>query len=180
MLAKFKDRYSANIIDGLQKEFGYKNSHQMPKLSKVVINMSVGDVVSDSKAINVAIEELTAISGQKPYVTYAKKSIAGFKLREGMKLGCKVTLRRDKMYDFLERLVMVALPRVKDFKGLSVKSFDSRGNITFGLKEQIVFPEINYDKIDKTRGMDITIVTTAKTDKEAKFLLSGFDIPFYN
>ncbi|MGC0371818.1 MAG: hypothetical protein DGJ47_000519 [Rickettsiaceae bacterium] len=180
MLARFKDRYHKDIINQLQKEFSYTNSHQMPKLSKVVINMSVGDVVSDSKAINAAIEELTAISGQKPYTTYAKKSIAGFKLREGMKLGCKVTLRREKMYEFLERLVIVALPRVKDFKGLSFKSFDGRGNITFGLKEQIVFPEINYDKVDKTRGMDITIVTTAKTDAEAKSLLNGFDLPFYN
>ena len=142
--------------------------------------MGVGDAVSDSKVINHAIGDMTSITGQKPYTTYAKKSIATFKLREGMKLGCKVTLRRDRMYDFLERLVIVALPRVKEFRGLSVKSFDGRGNITFGIKEQIVFPEINYDKIDKIRGMDITIVTTAKTDEEAKALLTGFNLPFYN
>jgi len=180
MLVRFKDLYKKQVIKSLQEEFKYSNVHQMPKLSKVVINMGVGDAVSDSKVINHAISDLTAITGQKPYTTYAKKSIATFKLREGMKLGCKVTLRRDRMYEFLERLVIVALPRVKEFRGLSVKSFDGRGNITFGIKEQIVFPEINYDKIDKIRGMDVTIVTTAKTDEEAKALLSGFNIPFYN
>lgn len=180
MLVRFKDLYKKQVIKSLQEEFKYSNVHQMPKLSKVVINMGVGDAVSDSKVINHAISDLTAITGQKPYTTYAKKSIATFKLREGMKLGCKVTLRRDRMYEFLERLVIVALPRVKEFRGLSVKSFDGKGNITFGIKEQIVFPEINYDKIDKIRGMDVTIVTTAKTDEEAKALLSGFNIPFYN
>jgi large subunit ribosomal protein L5 len=180
MLVRFKDLYKKQVIKSLQEEFKYSNVHQMPKLSKVVINMGVGDAVSDSKVINHAISDLTDITGQKPYTTYAKKSIATFKLREGMKLGCKVTLRRDRMYEFLERLVIVALPRVKEFRGLSVKSFDGKGNITFGIKEQIVFPEINYDKIDKIRGMDITIVTTAKTDEEAKALLSGFNIPFYN
>lgn len=179
MLARFKDLYK-DAVKNLQEKFNYSNIHQIPKLSKVVINMGVGDAVLDSKVINNAIGDLTAISGQKPYTTYAKKSIATFKLREGMKLGCKVTLRRDRMFEFLERLVMVALPRVKDFRGLSVKSFDGRGNITFGIKEQIVFPEINYDKIDKIRGMDITIVTTAKTDAEAKALLSEFNLPFYN
>ena len=180
MLVRCKELYNKQVIKSLQDEFKYSNKHQVPKLSKVVVNMGVGDAVSDSKVINHAINNLTAITGQKPYTTYAKKSIATFKLREGMKLGCKVTLRRDRMYEFLERLVIVALPRVKEFRGLSVKSFDGRGNITFGIKEQIVFPEINYDKIDKIRGMDITIVTTAKTDKEAKTLLSGFNIPFYN
>lgn len=180
MLLKFKELYSKHIIENLQKRFAYSNKHKMPKLSKIVINMGVGDAVLDSKVINFAINDLTAISGQKPYTTYAKKSIATFKLREGMKLGCKVTLRRDRMYEFLERLVLVALPRVKEFRGLSVKSFDGRGNITFGIKEQIVFPEINYDKIDKVRGMDITIVTTANTDEEAKALLSEFNLPFYN
>jgi large subunit ribosomal protein L5 len=180
MLLRFKELYSKNIVKSLQEKFKYPNKHQMPKLTKVVINMGVGDAVSDSKVINHAISDMTAITGQKPYTTYAKKSIATFKLREGMKLGCKVTLRRDRMYEFLERLVIVALPRVKEFRGLSVKSFDGKGNITFGIKEQIVFPEINYDKIDKIRGMDVTIVTTAKTDEEAKALLSGFDIPFYN
>jgi large subunit ribosomal protein L5 len=152
----------------------------MPKLVKIVVNMGVSEAVSDSKVINHAINDMTLITGQKPYTTYAKKSIATFKLREGMKLGCKVTMRKDRMYDFLERLVIVALPRVKEFKGFSVKSFDGRGNLTFGIKEQIVFPEINYDKIDKIRGMDITIVTSAKTDEEAKELLTGFNLPFYN
>lgn len=180
MLQRFKEAYKKDIINSLQNAFNYQNSHQIPKISKVVINMCVSEVVTNSKAINVAIEELTAISGQKPYSTYAKKSIASFKLREGMKLGCKVTLRKDRMYEFLERLVVTALPRVRDFRGFSVKSFDGRGNITFGIKEQIVFPEINYDKVDKARGMDITIVTTANTDQEAKLLLTGFGIPFYN
>lgn len=180
MLVKFKDLYENKIIKSLQDEFNYSNVHQMPKLSKVIVNMGVGDAVSDSKVINHAINDMTAITGQKPYTTHAKKSIATFKLREGMKLGCKVTLRRSRMYEFLERLVIVAFPRVKEFKGLSFKSFDGNGNITFGIKEQIVFPEVNYDKIDKIRGMDITIVTTAKTDKEAMVLLSGFNIPFYN
>jgi large subunit ribosomal protein L5 len=180
MLLKFKELYIKEIVKSLQEKFLYKNIHQMPKLSKIVVNMGVSDAVSDSKVINHAISDLTAITGQKPYTTHAKKSIASFKLREGMKIGCKVTLRSDRMFDFLERLVIVALPRVKEFKGFSVKSFDGRGNMTFGIKEQIVFPEINYDKIDKIRGMDITIVTTAKTDEEAKLLLSGFNLPFYN
>lgn len=180
MLLKFKELYIKEIVKSLQDKFLYKNIHQMPKLSKIVVNMGVSDAVSDSKVINHAISDLTAITGQKPYTTHAKKSIATFKLREGMKIGCKVTLRSDRMFDFLERLVIVALPRVKEFKGFSVKSFDGRGNMTFGIKEQIVFPEINYDKIDKIRGMDITIVTTAKTDEEAKLLLSGFNLPFYN
>ena len=180
MLLNFKELYSKNIVDALQKQFNYSNKHQIPKLSKVIVNMGVGEAVSDSKVINHAVSDLTSITGQKPYITHAKQSIAAFKLREGMKIGCKSTMRRDRMYDFLERLVIVALPRVKEFKGFSVKSFDGRGNITFGIKEHIVFPEINYDKIDRIRGMDITIVTTAKTDKEAKALLSGFNIPFYN
>jgi large subunit ribosomal protein L5 len=180
MLLRFKELYSKDIVKNLQEKFSYSNRHEMPKLVKIVINMGVGEAVSDSKVINHAINDMTLITGQKPYTTYAKKSIATFKLREGMKLGCKVTMRKDRMYDFLERLVIVALPRVKEFKGFSVKSFDGRGNLTFGIKEQIVFPEINYDKIDKIRGMDITIVTTAKTDEEAKELLSGFNLPFYN
>ncbi|EOB10625.1 50S ribosomal protein L24 [Rickettsia prowazekii str. GvF12] len=142
--------------------------------------MGVGEAIADSKVINNALNDLTLISGQKPVVTLARKSIATFKLRENMKIGCKVTLRKDRMYDFLERLVIVALPRVKEFRGFSYKSFDGKGNFTFGLKEQIVFPEINYDKIDTIRGMDITIVTSAKTDQESKFLLSGFNLPFYN
>jgi len=176
----FKEIYTKEIIKLLQEKFNYSNKHQMPKLEKIVVNMGVSDAVTDSKVINSAISDMTAITGQKPYSTYAKKSIATFKLREGMKIGCKVTLRRDRMYEFLERLVIVALPRVKEFKGFSVKSFDGRGNFTFGIKEQIVFPEINYDKIDKVRGMDITIVTSAKTDDEAKAMLVGFNLPFYN
>jgi large subunit ribosomal protein L5 len=180
MLLRFKELYHKVIINALQQEYGYKNKHEMPKVQKIVINMGIGEAVADSKVINYAVNDLTLISGQKPLVINAKKSIATFKLRDGMKIGCKVTLRRDRMYDFLERLVLVALPRIKEFRGLSAKSFDGRGNFTFGIKEQIVFPEINYDKIDTIRGMDITIVTTAKTDKEAKALLSGFDLPFYN
>jgi len=180
MLLRFKDLYKESIKQSLQNQFKYKNSHQIPKLLKIVLNMGVSDPVSDSKALNHAISDMTLITGQKPFVTCAKKSIATFKLREGTKLGCKVTLRRDRMYEFFERLIIVALPRVKEFRGLSTNSFDRNGNITFGIKEQIVFPEIDYDKIDKIRGMDITIVTTAKTDKEARALLSGFSLPFYN
>lgn len=180
MLPRFKQLYNDSLVGKMKDKFGYKNSHSVPKLEKIVINMGVGEAVSDSKVINHAVNDMTAISGQKPYITHAKKSIAGFKLREGMKLGCKVTLRRDRMYEFLERLVLIALPRVKEFRGLSAKSFDGNGNLTFGIKEQIVFPEINYDKIDKIRGMDITIVTTANTNEEAKELMSGFYLPFRN
>lgn len=179
-MLRFKELYQQEIIENLQKEFSYKNKHAIPQIKKIVINMGVGEVIADSKVINNAVNDLTLISGQKPVVTLARKSIATFKLRENMKIGCKVTLRKDRMYDFLERLVIVALPRVKEFRGFSYKSFDGKGNFTFGLKEQIVFPEINYDKIDTIRGMDITIVTSAKTDKESKFLLSGFNFPFYN
>ncbi len=180
MLLRFKDLYTKEIVPNLQKEFAYKNKHQMPKVVKIVVNMGVGETVADSKVINNAVNDLTLISGQKPLVTEAKKSIATFKLREGMKVGCKVTLRKDRMYDFLERLVIVALPRIKEFRGFSSKSFDGRGNFTFGIKEQIVFLEINYDKIDVIRGMDITIVTSAMNNEEGKLLLSGFNLPFYN
>ncbi|MFU7501128.1 MULTISPECIES: 50S ribosomal protein L5 [unclassified Candidatus Tisiphia] len=179
-MLRFKDLYTKEIVPNLQKEFAYKNKHQMPKVVKIVVNMGVGETVADSKVINNAVNDLTLISGQKPLVTEAKKSIATFKLREGMKVGCKVTLRKDRMYDFLERLVIVALPRIKEFRGFSSKSFDGRGNFTFGIKEQIVFPEINYDKIDVIRGMDITIVTSAMNNEEGKLLLSGFNLPFYN
>ncbi|MCC8399904.1 MAG: 50S ribosomal protein L5 [Rickettsia endosymbiont of Gnoriste bilineata] len=180
MLFRFKDLYGKEIIPSLQKKFAYGNKHQIPKVIKIVVNMGVGETVADSKIINHAVNDLTLISGQKPLVTEAKKSIATFKLREGMKVGCKVTLRKDRMYDFLERLVLVALPRIKEFRGFSSKSFDGRGNFTFGIKEQIVFPEINYDKIDVIRGMDITIVTSATNNEEGKLLLSGFNLPFYN
>ncbi|WP_419235209.1 50S ribosomal protein L5 [Rickettsia endosymbiont of Nabis limbatus] len=179
-MLRFKELYQKEIISNLQKEFSYKNKHEIPAIEKIVINMGVGEAIADSKVIDKAVNDLTLISGQKPVVTLARKSIATFKLRDGMKIGCKVTLRKDRMYDFLERLVIVALPRVKEFRGFSYKSFDGKGNFTFGLKEQIVFPEINYDKIDTIRGMDITIVTSAKTDKEGKSLLSGFNLPFYN
>jgi len=180
MLLRFADLYNQEIVRKLQEKFKYKNLHQVPKLLKVVVNMSSADATTNTKVVDYAVNDIKAITGQKPYITYAKKSIATFKLREGMKLGCKVTLRKNRMYEFLERLVITALPRVKEFRGLSTKSFDGRGNITFGIKEQIVFPEINYDKIDKIRGMDISIVTSALTDEEARDLLLGFQLPFYN
>jgi large subunit ribosomal protein L5 len=180
MLLRFKDLYNKVVVENLKTQFNYKNQHEIPKIEKIVINMGVGEAVGDSKVINNAMNDLSLIAGQKPLVTIAKKSIATFKLREGMKIGCKVTLRHERMYDFLERLVIVALPRIKEFRGFSSKSFDSRGNFTFGIKEHIIFPEINYDKIDAIRGMDITIVTSAKTDQESKVLLLGFNLPFYN
>jgi large subunit ribosomal protein L5 len=180
MLLRFKDLYSQVIKKSLQDSFGYANLHEIPKLTKIVINMGVGEAVSDSKVINHASEDLMAITGQLPAKRAAKKSIATFKLREGMNIGVKVTLRKDRMYDFLERLIIIALPRVKNLRGFNVKSFDGRGNLTIGINEHTVFPEINFDKIDKIRGMNITFVTTAKNDIEAKHLLSGFHLPFYN
>lgn len=179
MLERFKELYKKAVPE-LQSKFEFENVHEIPRIEKIVINMGVGEAALDSKVINHAVEDLTLISGQKPLVTKAKISVAAYKLREGMQVGCKVTLRRDRMYDFLERLVLVALPRVKEFKGFNKKSFDGRGNFTFGIKEQIVFPEINYDKIDKIRGLDISIVTSAKNDKEAQALLSVFHMPFVN
>jgi large subunit ribosomal protein L5 len=180
MAARLQEHYKKVVREALTKEFGYKNPMEVPKLDKIVINMGVGEATADSKKINLAVAELTAIAGQKPVVTKARKSIATFKLREGMAIGCKVTLRKQHMYEFLDRLVNIALPRVRDFRGISGKSFDGRGNYTLGLKEQLVFPEIDYDKVDKVRGMDIVICTTAKTDAEAKALLKGFDMPFNN
>jgi large subunit ribosomal protein L5 len=168
------------IRAALKAEFAYANDLEVPRLEKIVINMGVGEATADSKRITQAVGELTAIAGQKPVVTKSRKSIAQFKLREGMAIGCKVTLRRERMYEFLDRLVTIALPRVRDFRGVPGSSFDGRGNYALGLKEQIIFPEIDYDKIDQIRGMDIIIVTTAKTDKEAKALLRGFDMPFVN
>ncbi len=170
--------YEKEVKQSMQKQFNYKNPMQVPKLDKIVINMGVGEVVNDSKTINHAVSDLSLISGRKPLVTRSKKAIAGFKLRENLPLGCKVTLRKQAMYEFLDRLINTALPRVRDFRGVNPKSFDGRGNYALGLKEQIVFPEINYDKIDQVRGMDIIIVTTAKTDEEAKALLAGFAMPF--
>ena len=178
MTARLRTHYETKVRQALQKEFNYKNPMQVPKLEKIVINMGVGEAAQDAKRIEAAIAELTLIAGQKPVVTRAKKSIAQFKLREGQVVGCKVTLRSDRMYEFLDRLINIALPRVRDFRGVPAKSFDGRGNYALGMKEQLVFPEINYDKVDATRGMDIIFVTTAKSDAEAKALLKGFDMPF--
>jgi large subunit ribosomal protein L5 len=178
MAARLKKHYVDVVRPKLKAEFDYKNDMQVPRIEKVVINMGVGEGTSDGKKVTAAVNDLTAIAGQKPVVTRARKSIAQFKLREGMPVGCKVTLRQERMYEFLDRLINIALPRVRDFRGVPGNSFDGRGNYAMGLKEQIVFPEIDYDKIDEIRGMDIIIVTTAKTDKEAKALLKGFDMPF--
>ena len=175
---RLQTEYEAKVRDVMQKQFNYKNPMQIPKIEKIVINMGVGEVVNDSKIINNAVAELAAISGQKPIINKSKKAIAGFKLREGLGVGCKVTLRKHKMYEFLDRLINTALPRVRDFRGVNPKSFDGRGNYALGLKEQLVFPEINYDKIDQVRGMDIIIVTNAKTDDEARALLTAFNMPF--
>lgn len=178
MTTRLQEHYNTVVRPALMDEFGYRNPMQVPRLEKVVVNMGVGEAVQDSKKLTSAVNELALITGQKPLVTKARKSIAGFKLREGMSIGCKVTLRGDRMYEFLDRLITIALPRVRDFRGVPGNSFDGRGNYSLGLKEQIVFPEIDYDKIDQVRGMDIAIVTTAKTDAEAKALLKGFDMPF--
>ena len=180
MPARLQEHYTKNVREALTKEFSYKNPMEVPKLDKIVINMGVGEAVNDRKAVDGAVADLTAITGQKPVVTKSRKSIATFKLRDGMAIGAKVTLRRDRMYEFIDRLVNIALPRVRDFRGLNGKSFDGHGNFAMGLKEQIVFPEIDYDKVDQVRGMDIIICTTAKTDAEAKALLRGFDFPFVN
>jgi large subunit ribosomal protein L5 len=179
-MTRLQEQYEKVVRPALMKEFNYKNAMQVPRLDKIVINMGVGEAVQDSKKMQSAVSDLTAIAGQKPVVIKSRKSIANFKLRAGLSIGCKVTLRRQRMYEFLDRLVSVALPRVRDFRGLSGKSFDGRGNFALGLKEQLVFPEIDYDKTDTVRGMDIIIVTTAKTDAEAKALLKGFDMPFVN
>ncbi len=175
---RLREHYESVVKSALKEEFGYTNMMQVPGLDKIVVNMGVGEAALDSKKIGPAVGELTAITGQKPVVTKAKRSVANFKLREGMTIGCKVTLRKDRMYEFLDRLISIALPRVRDFRGVPASSFDGRGNYSLGLKEQIVFPEIDYDKIDQVRGMDITIVTTARTDEEAQALLKGFDMPF--
>ena len=178
--ARLHELYETTVRPALMQEFGYKNPMQVPRLEKVVVNMGVGEAVQDSKKVEAAAADLTAITGQHPAIVKAKRSIATFKLREGMPIGCKVTLRRERMYEFLDRLITVALPRVRDFRGVSGRSFDGRGNFALGLKEQLVFPEIDYDRVDATRGMDVVVVTTAKTDAEAKALLKGFDMPFAN
>jgi len=179
-MTRLSERYEAEVRPALMKEFGYGNPMQVPRLDKIVINMGVGEAVQDSKKIDAAVGDLTAIAGQKPVVMRAKRSIATYKLRQNMPIGVKVTLRRDRMYEFLDRLITIALPRVRDFRGVSGRSFDGRGNYALGLREQLVFPEVDYDKVDTVRGMDIVIVTTAKTDAEAKSLLKGFDMPFTN
>jgi large subunit ribosomal protein L5 len=179
-MTRLQERYDTEVKPALMKEFGYQNPMQVPRLDKVVINMGVGEAVQDSKKIDAAVGDLSAIAGQRPVVIRARQSIATFKLRKGMPIGVKVTLRRQRMYEFLDRLITVALPRVRDFRGVSGRSFDGRGNYALGLREQLVFPEIDYDRVDTVRGMDIVIVTTAKTDAEAKALLKGFDMPFQN
>ncbi len=173
-----KERYRQEIVPQLMKKFSYKNVMQVPALDKVVVNMGVGEAIQNSKSLEAAVNDMTVITGQRPVVTKARKSIAAFKLREGMKIGCKVTLRGKRMYDFVDKLVNVVLPRVRDFRGVSPRSFDGRGNYSLGLREQVIFPEIDYDKIDKTRGMDIILVTTAKTDEEARDLLRLVGMPF--
>lgn len=175
---RLKEKYNKEVVPALMSKFNYTSVMQAPKLEKIVINMGVGDAVQNSKALDNAVEELAAITGQKPVVTRAKKSIAGFRLREGMPIGAKVTLRGERMYEFIDKLVSVSLPRVRDFRGISKKSFDGRGNYTLGVKEQLIFPEIDYDKVSKVRGMDIVIVTTANTDEEARELLTQMGMPF--
>lgn len=180
-LPRLRKQYDETIRKALVEEFGYKNPMEVPKLEKIVINMGVGEAAADQKKLDAAVGDLTAIAGQRPVKTRAKKAIAGFKIREGQAIGTKVTLRKTRMYEFLDRLVTIALPRVRDFRGIpGNRGFDGRGNYSLGLKEQIVFPEINYDKVDTVRGMDIVFVTTAKTDKEAKALLKAFQLPFQN
>ena len=177
-LTKMQQLYVDKVRAQMVEQFGYKNLMEVPKIDKIVLNMGVGEATQDKKKVDKAAEEMALIAGQRPVVTKAKKSVATFKLREGMPIGCKVTLRREKMYEFLDRLITVALPRVRDFRGLNPKSFDGRGNYAMGLKEQIIFPEINYDRIDSVRGMDVIITTTAKTDDEARALLAAFGLPF--
>ena len=175
---RLEEKYQKTVIESLMKQFNYSSVMQCPKIEKVVINMGVGDAIANPKALDEAVAELTQLAGQKPVVTKAKKSIANFKLREGMPIGCKVTLRGEHMYEFLDKLFNISLPRVRDFRGVSTTAFDGRGNYTLGVKEQIIFPEINFDKVSKVRGMDIVIVTTANTDEEAKALLAGMGMPF--
>ena len=177
-MSRLKDLYKSEIVDAMVKKFGYKNIMEVPKLDKIVINMGVGEAKDNSKVLETAVKELETITGQKVVTTKAKNSVANFKIREGMPIGCKVTLRGEKMYEFLDRLVNLALPRVRDFRGVNSASFDGRGNYALGIKEQIIFPEIEYEKIDKVRGMDVIVVTTAKTDEEARELLRLFNMPF--
>ncbi|UXV38237.1 50S ribosomal protein L5 [Staphylococcus simulans] len=177
-MSRLKEKFNTEVTENLMKEFNYSSVMEVPKIDKIVVNMGVGDAVQNSKVLDNAVEELTLITGQKPLITKAKKSVATFRLREGMPIGAKVTLRGERMYEFLDKLISVSLPRVRDFHGVSKKAFDGRGNYTLGIKEQLIFPEIDYDKVSKVRGMDIVIVTTAKTDEEARALLTQFGMPF--
>jgi large subunit ribosomal protein L5 len=176
-MSRLADYYKNNVVGELMKQFNYKSVMEVPKITKITLNMGVGEAVADKKVIQNAVDDMAKITGQQPIVTKSRKSIAGFKIRDGWPIGCKVTLRRERMYDFLDRLITIAIPRERDFRGLNAKSFDGRGNYSMGLKEQIIFPEIDYDKIDAVRGMDITFTTTAKTDEEAKALLLAFNLP---
>ncbi|MBW1925651.1 MAG: 50S ribosomal protein L5 [Deltaproteobacteria bacterium] len=173
-----EERYKKECVPGLMEHFGYKNFHQVPKIEKVILNMGLGEAIENPKILDSAVEELTLISGQRPVITRARKSIAAFKVREGMPVGCRVTLRGQRMYDFLTKLINIAIPRIRDFRGVSPKAFDGKGNYTLGIKEQIIFPEIDYDKIDKIKGMNVTVVTSAKTDDEARYLLDALGMPF--
>jgi large subunit ribosomal protein L5 len=178
MAPRLRDYYKSAVVPELRKQFGYTNVNQIPRLDKIILNMGLGEAIQNAKALEFAVDELTAVAGQKAVITKARKSIANFKLREGMSIGARVTLRGDRMYEFFDRLVSIALPRVRDFRGVSDKAFDGRGNYTLGVREQIIFPEINYDKIDKIRGLNVTIVTTAKTDEEGYALLKQMGVPF--
>jgi large subunit ribosomal protein L5 len=177
-MARLKQFYAETVVPGLRKQFGYKNPMEVPRITKITLNMGVGEAVADRKVMEHAVEDMTKIAGQKPIVIKARKSVAGFKVREGWPVGCKVTLRREQMYEFLDRLINIAIPRIRDFRGMNPRSFDGRGNYNMGVREQIIFPEIDYDKIDALRGMDITFTTTAKTDEEARALLAAFNFPF--
>jgi large subunit ribosomal protein L5 len=179
-MARLQEHYQDNVIRQLTEQFGYKNVMQVPRIEKITLNMGVGETIGDRKIMEHAVSDMTSIAGQKPVVTLARKSVAGFKVREGWPIGCKVTLRRERMYEFLDRLVNIAIPRIRDFRGLSPKAFDGRGNYSMGVREQIIFPEIDYDKIDSLRGMDITLTTSARTDEEGRALLSAFSFPFRN
>lgn len=179
-MARLKELYFKEVVPAMMKERGYRNVMEVPRLEKIVVNMGLGEAIHNIKILDSAVEELALITGQKPVITRAKRSIASFKLREGMSIGCMVTLRKDRMYEFLERLIHVAIPRVRDFRGLNGRSFDGRGNYTLGIREQIIFPEIDYDKVEKVKGMNITIVTTAKTDEEGRLLLTLLGMPFRN
>ena len=179
-MARLQDHYRDVVVKKLTERFGYQNVMQVPRITKITLNMGVGEAVGDKKVIEHAVSDMTAIAGQKPVVTLARKSVAGFKIREGWPIGCKVTLRRDRMYEFLDRLVAIALPRIRDFRGINGRCFDGRGNYSFGVKEQLMFLEIDYDRVDAVRGMDICITTTAKTDEEGRALLEAFSFPFRN